>query len=147
LQTSSISSKEGNAKSCGTRQVHRDGSQDHQTIHQTTVDLSRREFCGGGVLAGFRDIGPHTRLRMSGSIEMNSPSIKRLYGTISPHPVARGSLIVAFFHVQGNGLDPSGLQFCERCRIGTKAFREKQKWIYWDTFCVEHVSTKKEPKG
>jgi hypothetical protein len=41
----------------------------------------------------------------------------------------------------------NGSQFCECCRIGTKALREIQKWIYLDTFRVEHVSTKKESKG
>jgi hypothetical protein len=33
------------------RQVHRDGSQDHQTIHQTGVDLSRREIQAAVVAA------------------------------------------------------------------------------------------------
>jgi hypothetical protein len=85
--------------------------------------------------AGFRSIRPQSRLRMSGSIETDSsPSTALSFETISPHPVAMGSLIVEFFHAQGNGLDPSGLQFCVRCRIGTKAFREKQKWYSWCFF-------------
>jgi hypothetical protein len=49
IRVCAASSREGSANSCGTRQVHGDGSQDHQTIHQTAVDLSRREIQAAAV--------------------------------------------------------------------------------------------------
>jgi hypothetical protein len=85
---------------------------------------------------------------MSGSTEIESPAIATSFETISLQPAAMGLLIVvcSFVHRERT----TRLQrtpILVRCRIRTKAFREKQKDGVVRYLCLELVSSEKESKG